>query len=321
MQGNAEPVCIKVGMAVNADHPTYKSFNAFGQEMREIHDNQIHMQIFPDSRLGSAYEILNGLRFGNIEMGVLSSDILTSLSPLLSVVSLPYIFRDDEHRFRVWDGPVGVQILNSLEKHNLIGLGFFDTGMRNLVTKQQHITTPKDFQDMKVGRIRNCPEDDGQNLLAQLSVNTFAAMGAVVEPMSQEEVYAALQSERIDGWESSEPDCISLKISETGAIYFTYTRHTSVPDILVASRSWFDSLAPEMQNAIRKAARNTIRHQRMRWADFVQESISQLRSAGMKFEIIDREPFYEAVRPIYAKMYAELGLEFEEVVQAIIAVK
>jgi TRAP-type C4-dicarboxylate transport system substrate-binding protein len=279
------------------------------------------MQVFPDSYLGTAHEILDGLRFGNIEMGILSSDILTSLSPLLSGVSMPYIFRDDTHRFRVWDGPVGVQILNSLEKRNLIGLGFLDTGMRNLVTKQQHIKAPDDLQGMKVGSINDCLEDDCPNLPLQLSRRTLAAMGAVVETIREEEMDEALQSERIAGWESNEPDCISLKIFETGAIYFTYTRHTSIPDVLVASKIWFDRLSPEMQDAIRRAARLTVRHQRILWADFVRESISQLQTAGMRFEIIEREPFFEAVQPVYAEMYEELGLEFEEIVQAIMAVK
>lgn len=321
VQGNAEPVFIKVGMVLPASHPTYKSLNYFLQEMGKINDNQIHMQVFPDSHLGSTQEILDGLRFGNIEMGVISSDILASLSPLLSAVSMPYIFRDDEHRLRVLDGPVGVKILNSLEKHNLIGLGFLDTGMKNLVTKQQHIKAPENFQNMKIGRIRDCLEDDCQNLISQLLVRTLATMGAVVEPMSPEEVYDAMQSESIDGWESSEPDCVSMKISETEAIYFTYTRHMSVPDILVVSKIWFDSLSPDMQEAIRKTARITVRHQRRLWADFVLESISELKSAGMKFEIIEREQFYDAVQPVYAKMYQERGPEFEEVVQAIMTIK
>ena len=104
-------------------------------------------------------------------------------------------------------------------------------------------------------------------------------------------------------------------------IYFTYTRHTSIPDVLVASKLWFDRLSPEMQDAIRRAARLTVRRQRILWTDFVQESISQLQTAGMKFEIIEREPFYEAVQPVYTEMYQELGPEFEEVVQAIMAIK
>jgi len=320
-QGNAEPVFIKVGMVLSADHPTYKSLNYFLQEMGKMIDNQINIQVFPDSQLGTAPEIMEGLRFGGIEMGVLSSDMLASLSPLLSVVSMPYIFRDDVHRFQVLDGPVGVRILNSLKERNLIGLGFLDTGMRNLVTEQQHIKTPEDFQGIKIGRTNDCLEDNCQNLMLQLSVSTLTTMGALVEPMSQEEIYAALQSESIDGWESNELGCISLKIFETGATYFTYSKHTSVPDVLVVSKIWFDSLSPRTQNAIRKTARLTLRYQHTLWANFVQDAISQLEAAGMKFETVDRDLFHEAAQPVYTKMYEELGPEFEELVQVIMAVK
>jgi TRAP-type C4-dicarboxylate transport system substrate-binding protein len=320
-QGEVGSPFVKLGTVLTPEHPTCQSLLFFQQEIGNLSDSQMNIQIFPDAQLGTAYEILEGLRFGNIEMGVLPSDILTSLSPLISAVAMPYIFRNDDHKFHVLDGPVGVQLLGLLEKYNLVGLGFLDTDMKNLVTKQQHIKAPEDFQDMKIGRTSDYPEDDSQNLMLQLSVRTLTAMGAIVEPLSQEEVYKALQSENIDGWESSESNCISLKIFETGATYFTYSRHISIPDVLVVSRIWFDSLSPETQKAIQKAARLTIKRQRKLWANFVRDATTQLEDAGMKFETIDRESFYNAIQPVYAQIYEELGPGFEELIQAIIAVK
>jgi len=321
VQGHAEALFVKLGTVLKPEHPTCQALTYFQQELRKISGNQIDLQIFPDAQLGAAPTILEGVQFGDIELGVVSSETLVSLAPLLSAVSLPYIFRDDGHRFRVLDGPVGGQLLDSLKQRNLIGLGFFDTGMRNLVTKPRPIKTPADLQNLKIGITRACPDNDGRNLPAQLTVSTFTAMGAVVESLCPEEVYQAFQSDRIDGWEGNEPDCVLLKIVETGAVHFTYSQYSAVPDVLVASKLWFDTLAPEIQQAIRKAARMTVRHQRELWTNVVQDAISQLEAAGMKFETVAREPFYEAVQPVYTKMDEELGPEFAEFVQAIMAVK
>jgi tripartite ATP-independent transporter DctP family solute receptor len=319
--GHAQGSFLKLGTVLDPTHPTSQALGYFQQEIGNISDSRINIQIFPDSQLGTAREILEGIRFGNIEIGVLSSDMLVSLSPPLSAVSMPYIFRDDSHRFRVLDGPVGRQLLESLENYNLIGLGFLDTGMRNLVTKHQPIKVPEDLKDMRIGKTSDCAEDDCHTLTEQISIRTLTALGARAKSIAWEDIYRTLQSEKLDGWESNESDCLSLNIFETGVVYFTYSRHISIPDVLVVSEIWFDSLSPEMQEALRKAARLTERHQRTLWADFIQEVIVQLEAAGMTFETVAREPFYNAVQPVYLKMYEKLGPEFEELIHAIRAVK
>jgi TRAP-type C4-dicarboxylate transport system substrate-binding protein len=320
-QGDTEPVLVKLGTVLGIDHPACQSLTYFQRKIGEMLDNPIRIHIFPDSQLGTTHDLLEGLRFGDIEMGILPTDVLASLAPLLSAVSMPYIFRDDGHRFRVLDGPIGIKLLDLLKNNNLIGLGFFDTGMKNVVTKQQHIVKPEHLQGLKIGVITDRPEDDCQNIISQLSGDSLTAQGAVIEPMNPGEVYDAFQSDRIGGWEGTEPECVFFKIFETGAIYFTYTKHTSVPDVLVASKIWFDSLSPEMQHALQKVARLTVRQQRQLWEECVQNAIAQLEAAGMKFEAIDREPFYTAVQPVYTKMYERLGPGFEELVQTIMAVK
>jgi TRAP-type C4-dicarboxylate transport system substrate-binding protein len=319
--GHAQGSFLKLGTVLDPTHPTSQALRYFQQEIGNMSDSRINIQIFPDSQLGTAQEILEGIRFGNIEIGVLSSEMLVSLSPPLSAVSMPYIFRDDGHRFRVLDGPLGRKLLDSLEKYNLIGLGFLDTGMKNLVTKHQFIKVPKDLKEIPIGRTRNCSEDDCQNPTEQIAIHTLTALGARIEALPWEDVYRTLQSENLAGWESNEPDCLSLSIFETGALYFTYSRHISIPDVLVASKIWFDSLSPQMREAIREAARLTERQQRVLWTNFVQEAIARLEAAGVKFETVAREPFYRAVQPVYSKMYEELGPEFEEVIHAIMAVK
>lgn len=71
------------------------------------------------------------------------------------------------------------------------------------------------------------------------------------------------------------------------AKYYSYTRHVSIPDILIMSKQVFDSASPEVQKAILEAAEETIPDQRELWADFVGETTNQLKAKGMEFNKLD----------------------------------
>ncbi len=312
---------VKLATELEPAHPTSQSLLSFQKDIENFTHNQVNIQIFSAAQLGTAQNILDGLQFGSIEIGVLPVDILTSLSPLLATVSMPYIFRDDEHRYRVLDGPIGFQLLESLKSHNLVGLGFFDTGMKNLSTQKQPIKRPEDFQGLHIGGIRDCSETRCANILGELSVRSFAVMGATAVSIPCDEIIEAFRSEKIQGWEGNESTCNSSKMIEAGVTYFTYSKHSLAPDLLVASKLWFDSLSQDTQQAIRKAARLTRQDQHARWANFMQQTVARLENEGMQFSTVSREHFFHAVQPLYARIIKEFGPEFDTLIQAIIAVK
>ncbi len=321
-EGYSAQIFAKLGTDLPPDHPTSKSLHSFQQEIEQLLDGQMTIQIFPDAQLGTAYEILDGLQFGNIEMGVLSSELLACRLPLTAVISIPYIFRDDEHRFRFLDGPGGVQLLNALEQSNLIGLGFLDTSMRMLLTKQDPIRKPEELQGKKIGVMHRCSQQNCQVPISRIVEQSLSALGVLPEPrMDQQNVYNALQSEAISGLECSVTEVLSLKLYETGATYFSAGMFYAVPDILVASKRWFDSLSPEIQRTIQNVSRKAAWQQRKLWADKIQKIVSELEAEGVKFEATDPKSFRNGVQPVYSKLYEEFGPEFEELIQVIKAVK
>ena len=72
-------------------------------------------------------------------------------------------------------------------------------------------------------------------------VDTINAFGATAVPMGQSDVYVALQQKVIDGWENSEPTVYSFNMQEV-CKYFSYSRHMSVPDMLVMSSKVYNSV-------------------------------------------------------------------------------
>ena len=55
-------------------------------------------------------------------MAKTSVSVMENFAPRYQVLGLPFIFRDEGHRFAVFEGPIGQEILRSSEPARLIGL-------------------------------------------------------------------------------------------------------------------------------------------------------------------------------------------------------
>ncbi len=319
--GNADVIFAKLGTTLSATHPTSQALIHLQQEIKQSFAKQIYVQLFPDAQLGNATEILEGLQFGDIEIGVVPSALLISSTPEFIAVSMPYIFRDNEHRFRVLDGPVGIQILNSLEQHNLVGLGFLDAGMRNILTRQEAVETPEKLQGQKIGILRRCSEQDCQGVITEVVKQSLAVLGATPKLIEPKESFLSLQTEIISGLECSSAEILALKLYELDSVYLTSGMYYSVPDVLVVSKRWFDLLAPQIQLVLRDATRATVKRQRTLWSVHEKEIFSTIEAQGVTMRTGSHPIFRKTVRAVYTTMYERFGAELTDVVRSIMAVK
>src|SRR5258708_34397845 len=84
-----------------------------------------------------------------------------------NILRLPFLFRSTDHLHRVLDGPIGDDILQSLEPHGFVGLAFFESGARSVYTVRRPVRT---IDDIKGLRIRLQQSD--------LMVQRFTPLGA-----------------------------------------------------------------------------------------------------------------------------------------------
>ena len=142
-------------------------------------------------------------------------------------------------------------------------------------------------------------------------VDTLGAMGASAQPMGQGEVYSALQTGVLDGWENNPPTALTFKMYETGCTHFAWTRHLAVPDLVVAGKAFWEGLAPGARAAIAPAVAATVGKQRELWREGEEQAVEALKTAGMTFSEVDREAFAARVEPLYEEYYRKYGEAFE----------
>ena len=288
----------KLASVLPDSHPVHKALVYFAEQVGEKTKGEVKITVFPAGQLGQEKDYIEGVKVGAIEITKVSSAPLGQFAPSLQVVSLPFIWRNDAHQHAVLDGPVGARLMKDLEKNGFKGLAFFDAGFRNVTTQAGPVKVPADLKGQKIRVMQSKP-----------LIDTINAFGATAVPMGQSEVYVALQQKVIDGWENNEPTVLTFNMQEV-CKYFTYTRHTSIPDILVMSKQVFDAAPKNVQTAIMDAAAQAIPYQRKIWASYIDDAVKQLKAKGMVFnEVNDIREFQALAKPIYKQFEPVVGAD------------
>lgn len=303
------PVVVKVALPLPPTHPSYHALEFFKERLEKESNGRFDVRIFPSSQLGGTTENIEGIRAGNIEVGLISAAPLAQYIPEMTIFSMPFIFRSSEHMFAAINSSAGKKIYDKLEALNMKGVGFFDSGSRDIMTKKGPINKPEDLAGMKI-RI----------MLSKVNQDAITSLGASAIAMDMGEVYSALQTGVIDGWENNPPTAISYRMYETGCIYYAWTRHLSIPDIFVLNKTFYDNLDDDMREILDRVIDETQKKQHQLWTESVHTAIDELTAAGMKFNEVDNKLFKDKVEWMYEKYYNKYGKEFETLCEEIIAI-
>lgn len=271
-----------------SDYPTVRAVDYMGQLLREESDGRLDIRIYAGGQLGSERDTLEITTFGGLDLNRVNLAPLNAIEPLTSVPSLPFLFRSQDHLHAALDGPVGDEILASLEPHNLIGLCFYDSGERSFYNTKKPILTPDDMDGMKI-RVQN----------SDLYVAMIRALGADATPMPLGEVYQSLVQGVIDGAENNWPSYESGRHFEA-APYYSLTRHVMAPEALVMSKSRWDKLSEDDRALVRSAAKRSVPHMRELWNERVEAAKTKLAAADVQVnEVSDLAAFQERMQPVW----------------------
>lgn len=297
---------LKVASVLPAEHPSSKALEFFQQRVKELSNGAMEVQLFLNSQLGNNEETLDSCRIGNTAMIYSSITPLATYNEVLHALSMPFLFRDAKHQHAVADGPVGGEIKAEIAKTGLVCLAFFDAGSRSLMTKKGPIRTPDDVKGLKI-RVMPSP----------VMMATINAFGASAIGMNQGEVYSALQTGVLDGWENNLSTTLSFRMYETGCKYLAWTRHLAIPDLLLINKAWYEGLTAEQRGVIDQAAKETQAKQRELWAADETAALETCKKAGMEFNEPDAAAFRATTTAIYEDNYKKRPAGFKKLCEDI----
>lgn len=282
-----EATVLRLGHGLSASHPVHQAMQRMSERLVEKSGGTMRIEIYPNEQLGSERQLLELLQVGSLAMSKVSSAVLEGFSTPYKVFGLPYVFRNDAHRYAVMEGEIGRKILRSSEDVWLRGLTFYDAGSRSFYTTDTPVRKPSDLDGLKI-RTMNSP-------VARRMVNE---MGGAATPISFGELYTALQQGVVDGAENNAPSFHLTNHYEL-CNYYSLDKHSSPQDVLLISTHVWDRLTAQQRTWVQEAADASAQYQKKLWDEATQKALRTVKEAGVEIIRPDTKPFQEAMQPVY----------------------
>ena len=273
-------------------YPTNEAALSFAELVEQRTGGRVRVLVYTDGELGDEQSVIQQMQFGGIDFARVSLSQLAEQLPELNVLQLPYLYRDAGQMWRVLDGAIGDEFLTLLEGMDLVGLSWFDAGVRSFYTREK-VTNLEQLQGLTL-RVQE----------SDMMSDMVLAMGAQPVKVVYSDVYAALHNKKIDGAENNWPSYEAMGHYEV-APYFLKDEHTRVPEIQIASRAAVEKLTAlddSFPDILEACARESAQLERSLWAEREAQAEEDLRAWGVEVTGLSEEEmqkFRDAVQPMY----------------------
>jgi len=295
---------LKMAHALGPSHPVHQAIEHLDERLQAKSDGALRLDIYPNAQLGSERQLLELLQAGSLDIVKVSSAVMEGFVPAYKVFGLPYLFRNDDHRYAVMEGPIGRHILMASREVGLRGLTFYDAGTRSFYTNRTPIRTPDDLRGLKI-RTMNSP----------VSIRMVNQMGGSATPIAFGELYTALQQGIVDGAENNLPSFHLTNHYELCG-YYSLDEHTAPQDVLLTSSRLWNRLTHQQRTWLQEAATESAVRQKALWQEAQAEALEAIREAGVEIVRPDKSPFIESAQPVY-RYYQEHEPQVYELYQRI----
>lgn len=280
-----------------AEHPQGQGAKKFAELVGEKSGGKISVRLFPGGTLGGDLQTVSALQGGTLDLTVLNAGLLAGLVKEFGLFDLPYLFDSGRVADTVVDGPFGQRLAGMLPEKNLVGLGYWELGFRNLTNSRRPVTKLEDIPGLKV-RVLQSP----------INIDLFNTLGANAVPLPFPELYTALEQKTVDGQENPLSVILAAKFNEVQR-HLSLTRHTYNPQIVLFSKRVWDRLNEEERKLVQDAAREAQAFQRQTTRDAENQTLETLKRS---MQVVDLPPqeidrLREKTRPVADRFTKDLN--------------
>jgi TRAP-type transport system periplasmic protein len=270
--------------------------NKFADLVKERSKGQLLIRVFPAAQLGQEKEAFGLVNTGVIDLSCTSLGILEQAYPASNVTSLPFVFRDWAHIYKLYNGEFGAAMKDDMKKQtNSEILGYIHLGFRDMLFRGAPV---KDVAGMKGLKMRS-PE-------ATIWIRMFELLGAKPTPVTWGEVYTAMQAGVADGLESPAQIALDTKFNEV-AKSVVRTRHMFASMAIIGNKAKLEKLPKDQQDMLAAAATEAANWSNTTITEPGEEAAyKKMTSLGMQVvEPTNGAEWASAVRPMWGELTAK----------------
>ncbi|MEO7242079.1 MAG: TRAP transporter substrate-binding protein [Variovorax sp.] len=304
----ADPIIIKYSHVVAEATPKGQAAIKFKQLVESKLKGQVEVQVFPNSQLFGDGKELEALLLNDVQIIAPSLAKFSKYTPKLQVFDLPFLFDDIEAVDRFQEGPKGQELLNSMNKKGIKGLGYLHNGMKQL-SANKPLRVPDDAKGLKF-RIQSSDVLEAQ----------FKAVGGNPQKLAFAEVYQALQTGVVDGTENPWSNIYTQKFYEVQKDIME-SNHGVLDYMVIANNKWWDGLKPDVRKVLNDAMVESIKY---------GNKVADEEAAGYRQKVIDAKKaevlpmkkdelakWRAAMKPVWKKFEGEIGKDVIDAAQKV----
>jgi tripartite ATP-independent transporter DctP family solute receptor len=246
--------------------------NAFKTHLESTSNGRIKVELYPGGVLGKERENFVNVQNNVIQATLSSVGGIAQFYKPISVVDIPFAFKNHNVAWRVYDGWFGDEIRSDiLAKTGIRCLETTETGgFFAFTNSEKPVKTPADMAGLKFRTMENPGH-----------IKMITLLGGSAVPIAWLELYTSLQTGVIDGQMNPLPTILIAKLQEVQK-YVTITNHLYGTDWFMINESFFQSLPKDLQQNVRDAAEiaNVADRGAQRLLD--SKAIGQLKEAGLE---------------------------------------
>jgi len=285
---------IKASLSQNPGEPQVRALKLFKKLVEEKSAGKLVVEIYPNNQLGNQRDVVEGIQLGTIQMSNIAS-VMASFVKEVNIFELPFLFENRIHFYAVLDSEIGKDLRPAFARCGFHLLGYFDAGVRHIMTVDKSIDSINDLKGLKIRTMEN-----------PLHLDAFKAFGANPLPMAYGELYTALEQHVIDGAEAANTNYYSKKFYEP-APYWTMVGWIHLIEYVIMSRYFYERLPQEYKLIIDNAAAVMIDKERRWYQENDQLVLGKLKDAGVHITYPDRKDFSEASIEVYENWADRVG--------------
>jgi tripartite ATP-independent transporter DctP family solute receptor len=262
---------IRWGHLNNADHPVSLGVQKFAAVLAEKSGGRLKIREFPASQLGNEIQQQAALRGGTQEMLSASTTSLATVVKEFGLLDFPFIVGSTAQAEALILGPFGQAMMETLPDKDLVGIGYWGLGFRNVTNSSRPIAKIEDLAGLKLRVIPN-----------PVYLETFKAFNANPVPMNFGELYTALETKTVDGQENPYSVILSNKFYEVQK-YVSATNHTYTQNIILISKKLWDRMSATERKLMQDTYAETRAYQAEQTRIAADKALDELKGKGMQF--------------------------------------
>ena len=274
------------------------AYDIFSARLKELSKGTMLVDQYPGGQLGQEPQILQLVRSGDIDFAIVSSANTSTISPQAGVMSLHFLFRNEDHMTKAVADPkvfaaIHDMIDDTVQGIHAIGLG--TQGFRNMYGKKE-VHKVEDLKGYKV-RVQATATEDAM----------FAAYGAQTVHMPFGSVYTSLQTGVVDFGENGVNVYLINKHYEVAPVLSITEHEANIAVVWISDRLW-QSLNGEQKQWVMTAARDVSLQEPKKAFELERSAANKLQKLGVKMVAdVDKAGFQKIADPYLDKLAKELG--------------